>query len=146
MNHIFTKPPVLIGGCGRSARLRTSILLSVLSAHPAIEAIPHETEAFCPTAWDSEPDLAAPFRPEIIDDYLAAHQTHAQAHRWLEKIAQERPVLRPNPGAFPGPGPADQPCPGRPGRGHLLSPHPAQRKALGEPGEVDHGRDRRSSL
>ncbi len=82
MNTGFFKPPIFIGGCGRSG---TSILLSVLSAHPAIEAIPNETEAFCPTAWEARPDLSAPFHPEIIDDYLSSHQAHPQATRWLEK-------------------------------------------------------------
>ena len=78
----FTKPPILIGGCGRSG---TSILLSVLSAHPAISAVPNETEAFCPTAWDPRPDLEAPFRPELIEEYLSSARLRPGSTRWLEK-------------------------------------------------------------
>ncbi len=78
----FSKPPILIGGCGRSG---TSILLAVLSAHPAIAAIPPETEAFCPTAWDPVPNLAAKFRPELIGEHLATLEIPPQAGRWLEK-------------------------------------------------------------
>jgi len=37
------KPPVMIGGCGRSG---TTLLASILSAHPSIAMIPHETRAF----------------------------------------------------------------------------------------------------
>jgi len=39
----LNKSPILIGGCGRSG---TSLLLSVLSAHPAIIAIPTETSIY----------------------------------------------------------------------------------------------------
>lgn len=38
--------PVVIGGCGRSG---TSLLLSVLSCHPDLQAIPHETSALIQT-------------------------------------------------------------------------------------------------
>ena len=82
MSFSFTRPPILIGGCGRSG---TSILLSVLSAHPAIAAIPAETEAFCPTAWEPQPDLEASFRPELIEEHLGALSPRPQAARWLEK-------------------------------------------------------------
>jgi hypothetical protein len=38
--------PIIIGGCARSG---TTLLLSVLSCHPNIYAIPDETYTFCPT-------------------------------------------------------------------------------------------------
>ena len=75
-------PPVIIGGCGRSG---PSLLLAVLSAHPALAAIPQETEAFCPTAWEAEPDLTAPFRPEIIEHALSDLEIPPSARRWAEK-------------------------------------------------------------
>ena len=40
----LTRPPVIVGGCERSG---TTLLLSILSSHPAIQAIPVETWAFC---------------------------------------------------------------------------------------------------
>jgi len=78
----LNRPPVIIGGCGRSG---TSLLLAVLSAHPALLAIPQETEAFCPTAWTEEPDLGAPFRPEIIEQSLSELDHPPTARRWVEK-------------------------------------------------------------
>ena len=44
-------PPVLIGGCARSG---TSLLLSVLSAHPSVYAIEQEEWAFLPRATRDE--------------------------------------------------------------------------------------------
>ncbi|MBW1712098.1 MAG: sulfotransferase [Deltaproteobacteria bacterium] len=76
------RPPIIIGGCGRSG---TSLLLSVLSALPGILAIPHETEAFCPTAWGPQLDLNAPFETKRIEDYLASRQRPASNRRWCEK-------------------------------------------------------------
>ena len=39
----FKKPPIYIGGCGRSG---TTLLLSILSSHPEIFACPGELEMF----------------------------------------------------------------------------------------------------
>ncbi len=44
----LTEDPIIIGGCGRSG---TTLLLSILSAHPDIYAIDEETSTFCPTAY-----------------------------------------------------------------------------------------------
>ncbi len=41
----FDQPPIIVGGCGRSG---TTLLLSILSSHPDIHAIPVETFSFCP--------------------------------------------------------------------------------------------------
>lgn len=62
---IFRDPPVLIGGCGRSG---TSLLLSILAAHPQILAIPTETGVF--SNWETDPgkaDAAAAWRPQRMD-------------------------------------------------------------------------------
>ncbi len=42
----FSETPIIIGGCGRSG---TTLLSSMLSAHPQIFAITNETHAFCGT-------------------------------------------------------------------------------------------------
>lgn len=102
----FKKEPVIIGGCGRSG---TTLLLSILSAHPNLFAIPQETKIFCPGAYDfadpppDEPraapgtlsrdllfdlqmrslDLSLPIELGRIEDYLAgATSFHS---RWVEK-------------------------------------------------------------
>ncbi|MBD3277999.1 MAG: hypothetical protein GF388_06855 [Candidatus Aegiribacteria sp.] len=43
----LNRPPVIIGGCGRSG---TTLLLAVLSAHPRFYSIPFETYVLCPEA------------------------------------------------------------------------------------------------
>ncbi len=78
----FKRPPIIIGGCGRSG---TTLLLAVLSAHPSILAIPRETEAFCPTAWSGALDLDAPFEIEKVTDYLAEVEPGPKVRRWCEK-------------------------------------------------------------
>lgn len=79
---LFTKPPVLIGGCGRSG---SSLLLSILSAHPDIQAISVETEAFCPGIWEGSYDPERPFDWERLAGALAAEPEKETACRWCEK-------------------------------------------------------------
>ena len=55
---IFRAPPIIIGGCGRSG---TTLLASILSAHPRIYVIPEETTTFCPGAYSEHVDLNAEF-------------------------------------------------------------------------------------
>ncbi len=78
----FDRPPIIIGGCGRSG---TSLLLAVLSAHPSVLAIAHETEAFCPTAWSKNFDPQAPFEIEKIEALLSAQERGPSMRRWCEK-------------------------------------------------------------
>ena len=62
---IFRDPPVLIGGCGRSG---TSLLLSILAAHPQVLAIPTETGVF--SNWETDPAAAGAspaWRPQRMD-------------------------------------------------------------------------------
>jgi hypothetical protein len=62
---VFRDVPVIIGGCGRSG---TSLLLSVLAAHPSILAIPTETGAFASWEAVSRPKHGAPaYRPKRMD-------------------------------------------------------------------------------
>lgn len=73
----FCDPPILIGGCARSG---TSLLLSILSAHPHIHAIPVETDAF--TAWDAQ---GRPVRIDRLYRQLLGLGIKPGATRWCEK-------------------------------------------------------------
>lgn len=73
----FAKEPILIGGCARSG---TSLLLSILSAHSAIHAIPTETDAF--TNWNEE---GSPVRMDRLYRQLLLHRVKSTATRWCEK-------------------------------------------------------------
>lgn len=83
MTEIFPNPPIVIGGSGRSG---TSLLLSILSSHPKIHVIPHETHAFCPTAY-SQPitDLNAPFNFDGISSYFLNAKISPNCTRFCEK-------------------------------------------------------------
>lgn len=76
----FTKAPILIGGCGRSG---TSLLLSILSAHPAIFALPVETDAF--TRWEYRQDQLHPVRLDRFYRELLMRKVPRSCHRWCEK-------------------------------------------------------------
>lgn len=78
----FDRPPIVIGGCGRSG---TTLLLSLLSAHPSIVAIPFESQAFTATLYDEEPDLQAPFQVWRIYCALADLPLEPSVRRWCEK-------------------------------------------------------------
>lgn len=77
----FTSPPVLIGGCGRSG---TTLLLAMLSAHPAIFTFPHELSVF--NHWTTRRDGSkVPLRSDRMYRYLLTHKIPAGIHRWCEK-------------------------------------------------------------
>ena len=79
--HLFKKDPVLIGGCGRSG---TTLLLSIMSAHPRIFAFPHEVAAF--TRWkDDQNGEKYPSREDRMYRYLTFKHVHKSAYRWAEK-------------------------------------------------------------
>ena len=67
----YSKPPIIIGGCGRSG---TTLLLSVLSAHSSIQAINDEIYAFYPR----------PYRLHRLEMVLAKEKKEHK-HRWCEK-------------------------------------------------------------
>ena len=73
----FTREPIIIGGCARSG---TSLLLSILSAHPSIHAIPVETDAF--TEWDERGNA---IRIDRLYRQLLLHSSKSTATRWCEK-------------------------------------------------------------
>lgn len=76
----FSKPPVLIGGCARSG---TTVLLSILSAHPEIFASRRELGLFNETTFKD-----GALRPERIDRIyrcILTSRIPASANRWCEK-------------------------------------------------------------
>jgi len=82
----FTDIPIIIGACPRSG---TTILLSILGAHPNIYAIPKQTYTF--DRWEedspSKPGKGK-WRPTRLDRlYLQfiIHRIPQNATRWLEK-------------------------------------------------------------
>lgn len=86
-NRHFDQHPIIIGGCGRSG---TTLLLSILSAHPDVFAIPYETVGLM--KWGERfPDGASsdkqpvPIRIDRIHRYLMLRSIPAEARRWCEK-------------------------------------------------------------
>lgn len=77
----FTREPILIVACPRSG---TTLLLSILSAVPAIFAVPNQTYAF--DRW--EKDKNSKWRPTLLHrlyrEFLK-NKIPASANRWLEK-------------------------------------------------------------
>lgn len=77
----FTAPPILIGGCGRSG---TTLLLSILSAHPEIFAFPKELGLFNGVVQD-ESGRWHPAREDRLYFHLLKNKVKDSATRWLEK-------------------------------------------------------------
>jgi Sulfotransferase family len=93
---VWTGAPIVVGGCGRSG---TTLLLSILSAHPAIYAIEHETYAFCPNVWNGvggEPEL------EVIEAALTDATVRPSHTRWCEKTPKNVSNIPAILGAVPG--------------------------------------------
>lgn len=78
----FVRPPIIVGGAPRSG---TTLLLSMLSAHPSIWGVDHETFAFCPRSVD--PTGATPRDFETFRVYAPLALARAARHhaRWVEK-------------------------------------------------------------
>ncbi len=85
----FSRPPILIGGCGRSG---TTLLLSILGAHPKIHTIPNELGVFI--EWHDDVGLYS--RGYFADDqkvpridrlhrHLLTNKISNSAYRWCEK-------------------------------------------------------------
>jgi hypothetical protein len=80
-----SRHPILIGGCGRSG---TTLLLSLLSAHPNVYAVPHETQAFTPGAYPPEGEIS--LDGDFHIDFLFSHFLRDDVDltgvdRWCEK-------------------------------------------------------------
>jgi len=79
--HLFKKDPILIGGCGRSG---TTLLLSIISAHPRVFAFPYEVAAF--TGWQVDKrGKEYPVRQDRLYRYLLYKHVPKEAWRWCEK-------------------------------------------------------------
>lgn len=77
----FTEPPIVIGGCARSG---TTLLLSILSCHPRIYAIPEETQLLCHGTFEKDPICRAPLVRELYW-LLERRRPQVTARRWCEK-------------------------------------------------------------
>jgi hypothetical protein len=81
----MSERPILIGGCGRSG---TTLLLSLLSAHPNIYAVPYETRAFSPGAYPPEDsfNIREPFRIDFLYSHFLDYNININEYgRWCEK-------------------------------------------------------------
>ncbi len=77
----FSRPPILIGGCGRSG---TTLLLSILGAHPHIHAIKRETGAFLKWEEASTGEMI-PYRMDRLYRALCLGRLSPKATRVCEK-------------------------------------------------------------
>lgn len=75
----FSKPPIFIVACPRSG---TTLLLSILSAHPNIFSIKRQTYAF--DKWSQEQN-PVPLRLDRLYRELLFRKIKTTADRWLEK-------------------------------------------------------------
>ena len=79
----FNGKPIVIGGCGRSG---TTLLLSMLSSHPKILAIPDETYIFCPSGYTENVKYDSPIRlKKLFDNYISKLDIQPLQDRWCEK-------------------------------------------------------------
>jgi len=83
----FDQDPIVIGGCGRSG---TTLLLSILSSHPEIYAIPHESVALVNWEHNTQKKGASgfslyPSRLDRLYRHLLVNRIPAEARRWCEK-------------------------------------------------------------
>jgi len=77
----FNDTPIIIGGCGRSG---TTLLLTILGAHPHIYPFPGETGAFL--NWDSggKNEVAVPHLSGLYS-YILTSKIPTKSTRWCEK-------------------------------------------------------------
>lgn len=71
----YPDPPIVIGGCARSG---TTLLLSVLSCHPEVNALADETRALS----------VAPVRMQRLERALRLHPPLPRHRRWAEKTSK----------------------------------------------------------
>lgn len=80
MGRVFDREPVIIGGCARSG---TTLLLSILSAHPHILAFPRELSVF--NYWLKRQGRLQPWRLDRLYREVLIRRIPSQVHRWSEK-------------------------------------------------------------
>ena len=78
----FDKSPIIIGGCGRSG---TTLLLSIIGAHPNIFSFPDEVMAFFDWVPDEEGDGYEPKRIDRLYRAMLLNRIPNQVDRWCEK-------------------------------------------------------------
>ncbi|RED94416.1 sulfotransferase family protein [Marinoscillum furvescens] len=72
----FSRPPILIGGCGRSG---TTLVQAILGAHPQVHVLPGEVDAF--TTWQE----GRPLRIDRLYRGMLLHPPGKDAQRWCVK-------------------------------------------------------------
>lgn len=77
----FSEEPILVGGCGRSG---TTLLLSLLSAHPHVFACPKELGLFNHSKVNAEGEVK-PKRIDRLYRTLLFNSIPKTAERWCEK-------------------------------------------------------------
>lgn len=82
--------PLIIGGCARSG---TTLMLSALSAHPSITAIPHETQTFCRSWYYRTPGEPLKFRMSTLAAHFADCPIPAGTRYWCEKTPRNIQVF-----------------------------------------------------
>jgi hypothetical protein len=75
-------PPIVIGACPRSG---STLLISLLSCHPRIFAVPEETRVLCPGAYGGRPDFDARPGPQAMFRRLLRYPIPRTCVRWCEK-------------------------------------------------------------
>lgn len=78
----FDRDPIVIGGCGRSG---TTLLLSILAAHPDIFAIPHESVALVDWETDHSGVGLHPARIDRLYRHLLVNRVPRSNRLWCEK-------------------------------------------------------------
>lgn len=79
----LTAPPIIIGGCGRSG---TTLLLSIVSAHPRVLAIAPETNVFCPAGYSRHTDSGEPIEMDVtFYRHFEPLREGGAFDRWCEK-------------------------------------------------------------
>jgi hypothetical protein len=77
----FNKPPIYLGGCGRSG---TTLLLSILSSHPEIFACKKELKLFKEVTRGESGEII-PKRMDRLYRSLITHKVAETCNRWCEK-------------------------------------------------------------
>lgn len=80
MERAFDREPIIIGGCGRSG---TTLLLSILSAHPSIFAFQKELSVF--NYWRGREGVMEPLRIDRLYREVFIRRIPRSARRWSEK-------------------------------------------------------------